>query len=149
MDVEAVGKGQSGARLQIRLDLRLVDGGLILVRQQDHHHIRFGGGVGHGLDLQALLLGVFHGLGGRTQADDHVDTGVTQVQRMGVALGTVTDNGHLLAIEHGQIGVLFVPDSCCHDWRSFYVFRDCGMESLPGLFAMFFCCSVVAAACDS
>ena len=54
------------------------------------------------------------GLGGRTQADNHVDTGVTQVQRVGVTLGTVAQDGHLLAIEHGQIGVLLVPDSCCH-----------------------------------
>ena len=119
VDVEAVGKGQSGARLQIRLDLGLVDGGLILVRQQDHHHIRFGGGVGHGLDLQALLLGVFHGLRGRTQADDDIHTGIAQVQRVGVTLGTVTEDGHLLAIEHGQIGILLVPDSCCHNRRSF------------------------------
>ena len=113
-------EGQRSTRLQIRLDLGLVHGGLVLVRQQDHHHIRLGGGVGHGLDLQALLLGVFHGLGRRTQANDHVDTGVTQVQSMGVALGTVTDNGHLLAFEHGQVGIFFVPDSCSHDWRSFY-----------------------------
>ena len=144
-----MGEGDGRARLDVRLDVVGPDGALVLIRSQDHDDVGLSGGFRNGLDFQALLLGLLDGLGGRTQADDHVDTGVTQVQRMGVALGTVTDNGHLLAIEHGQIGVLFVPDSCCHDWRSFYVFRDCGMESLPGLFAMFFCCSVVAATCDS
>ena len=44
-----------------------------------------GGSLGHGLDLEALLLGEVDRLGGRTQADDHVDTGIAKVQRVGVA----------------------------------------------------------------
>ena len=108
-------EGQSSARLQVRLDFFLVDLGLVLIRQQDHHHVSLGDGVTDGLDFQTLLLGVLHGLGGRAQADDDVHTGFTQVQRVGVTLGTVTEDGHLLALEHGEIGVLFVPDSCCHN----------------------------------
>ena len=114
-----MGEGQSCTRLQVRLDVLLVHGGLVLIRQQDHHNVGLGNGVGNGLDFQTLLLGVLHGLGGRTQADDDVDAGIAQVQRMGMALGTVTEDGDLLAIEHGQISVLLVPDSCCHNRRSF------------------------------
>ncbi len=121
VDVEAVGEGQGSARLQVRLNVLLVDGCLVLVRQKNHHNVSLSDGLANRLDLKALLLGELHGLGGRTQADDHVDTGVTQVQRVGVTLRTVAQDGHLLAIEHGQIGVLLVPDSCCHDWRSFDV----------------------------
>ena len=33
---------------------------------------------------------------------------------MGVALGTVTDDGNLLAIEDGEIAVVLVPDLCSH-----------------------------------
>ena len=122
VDVEAVGEGQGSARLQVRLNVLLVDGCLVLVRQKNHHNVSLSDGLTNRFDLKALLLGELHGLGGRTQADDHVDTGVTQVQRVGVTLRTVAQDSHLLAIEHGQIGVLLVPDSCCHFWRSFYLF---------------------------
>ncbi len=109
-----MGEGQGSARLQVRLNVLLVDGCLVLVRQKNHHNVSLSDGLTNRFDLKALLLGELHGLGGRTQADDHVDTGVTQVQRVGVTLRTVAQDSHLLAIEHGQIGVLLVPDSCCH-----------------------------------
>ena len=119
MDVEAVSEGQGSARLQVRLDVLLVHGGLVLIGQQDHDHVGLGDGLADRLDLKALLLGELDGLGGRAQADDHVNAGVAQVQRMRVALGAVTEDGDLLAIEHGQIGVLLIPDSCCHNRHSF------------------------------
>ena len=116
-----MGEGQRGARLQVRLDLLLIDLGLVLVGQQDHHHVGLGDGLADRLDLQALLLGELDRLRGRTQADHHVDARVAQVQRMRVALRAVAEDGDLLAFERGEVGVLFVPDSCCHDWRSFDV----------------------------
>ena len=119
VDVEAVSEGQGSARLQVRLDVLLVHGGLVLIGQQDHDHVGLGDGLADRLDLKALLLGELDGLGGRAQADDHVNAGVAQVQRMRVALGAITEDGDLLAIEHGQIGVLLIPDSCCHNRHSF------------------------------
>ena len=117
-----MGERQGSARLQVRLNFFLVDLGLVLVRQKDHHNVSLGDGLANRLDLKTLLLGELDRLGGRTQADDHVDTGVTQVQCVSVTLRAVAQDGDLLAIEHGQIGVLLVPDSCCHFWRSFYLF---------------------------
>ena len=107
-------EGQCSARLQVRLNLLLVNLGLVLIRQQDHDDVSLGDRVRHGLDFEALLLGIVHGLGGRTQADDDVNAGIAQVQRVSVALGAVTENGDLLAIEHGEIRILLIPDSCCH-----------------------------------
>ncbi|VUX30406.1 Uncharacterised protein [Bifidobacterium pseudocatenulatum] len=144
-----MGESQSSTRLQVRLNLFLVHLGLVLVRQQDHDHVGFGNGLADRLDFQALLLGVIHGLGGRTQTNDDVHTGIAQVQRMSVTLGTVTEDGHLLAFEHRQIGVLFVPDSCCHDWRSFYFFYRFGIVLFPKNLSISVTCSVVATACDS
>ena len=127
VDVEAVREGQSGAFLDVRLDVVLPDALLILVRGQDHDHIGFGSGFRNALDLQALFLGELHGLRVRTQADDDIDTGVTQVERMRVALRAVTDDCDLLAVEDREIAVVFVPDLCCHNWHSFVV---CGAAIL-------------------
>ena len=88
--------------LDVGLDVVGPDGALVLIRSQDHDDVGLSGGFRNGLDFQALLLGLLDGLGGRTQADDHVDTGVTQVQRMGVALGTVTDDGNLLTFDREE-----------------------------------------------
>ena len=77
---------------------------------------------GHGLDFQTLLLGVLDRLGGRAQADNDVDAGIAQVQRMGVALGAVADDGDLLAFEDGEIAVVLIPNLCSHcTWHSFCV----------------------------
>ncbi len=121
VDVEAMGESDRGARLDVRLDVVGPDGALVLIRSQDHDDVGLGGGFRNGLDFQTLLLGVFDGLGGRTQADDDVDAGVAQVQRVGVALGTVTDDGDLLAFEDREITVVLIPDLCSHDvWHSFF-----------------------------
>ena len=44
------------------------------------------------------------------QADAHVDAAVVQVQRVGVALRAVTDDGDLAIADGRQIGVLVVVD---------------------------------------
>ena len=40
------------------------------------------------------------------QADLHVDAALLQVQRVGVALRAVADDGDLLAADEGEVGVL-------------------------------------------
>ena len=42
------------------------------------------------------------------QADADVDAGVAQVERVGVALAAVTDDGDVLALDQGQVGVVVV-----------------------------------------
>ena len=119
MDVEAVRERDGGTRLEVRLDLIGPHLALGLIRGQDHDHVGLGGGIGHGLDVQALLLGELDRLGGRAEADDDVDAGVAQVQRVRVALRAVADDRDLLAVEHGKIAVVLVPDLCCHNGTPF------------------------------
>ena len=115
-------EGDGGARLDVRFDIVGPDGALVLIGSQNHDDVGLGGGFRNGLDFQTLLLGVLDRLGGRAQADDDVDAGIAQVQRMGVALGTVTDDGNLLAFEDREIAVVLIPDLCSHcTWHSFCV----------------------------
>ena len=91
----------------------------MLVWRQDHHQVRPGDGVRYGLDHQARRLGLGRGSGPLAQADAHLDAGVFEVVGMGVALGTVTDDGDLPALDQGQVCVFVVVDvhvmvSCCH-----------------------------------
>ena len=50
-------EGDGGTRLDVGLDVVGPDGALVLVGGQDHDHVGLGGSLGHGLDLEALLLG--------------------------------------------------------------------------------------------
>ena len=135
VNVEAVSEGDGGTRLDVGLDVVGPDGALVLVGGQDHDHVGLGGSLGHGLDLEALLLGEVDRLGGRTQADDHVDTGIAQVQRVGVALGAVADDCDFLAFEDGKIAVVLIPDLCCHYWHSFSVV-GCGAAGRRGIYGV-------------
>ena len=64
-----------------------------------------GSNVGH---FQAVSFSF--GNGGRTftQTNGDVDAGVFQVARLGMALGTVTDDGNFLALDDRQVAVFFV-----------------------------------------
>ena len=53
-------------------------------------------------------LGLGDAARARPQADDHVDAGVLQVQRVGVALGAVADDRDGLAVEQGEVRVVVV-----------------------------------------
>src|SRR5699024_3461084 len=87
---------------------RGVDITLVLIGHQDHHNVGGLGGLGDSGDLQALLGGLGPGGGALFEPDDDVDAGVAQAQRVGMALGAVADDGHSLAGEHGQVGVVVV-----------------------------------------
>ena len=45
-----------------------------------------------------------------TQTNGNVDTGIFQVARLGVALGTVTDDGNFLALDDRQVAVFIVEN---------------------------------------
>ena len=48
------------------------------------------------------------GLRAFLEADDNLDAGVAQVQRVGVALGAVADNGDLATLDDRQVCVVVV-----------------------------------------
>ena len=112
MNVEAVGKSQRAAFLEVRRDLALVNVGLLLVRNQDHRDVRLLDGLGHRQDLQAVGLRRRLGLRALIKADDDVHAAVLQVQRMGMALTAIADNRYGLALQKIKIRVLVIVSFC-------------------------------------
>jgi hypothetical protein len=107
-DVEAVAEEQRRTLAQVGLDLVRVDGPLHLVRREDDDEVGLLDRVGDREDTQALGLGLGLGLGALGQADAHVDAAVTQVERVGVALAAVADDGDLAPLDDRQVGVVVV-----------------------------------------
>ena len=58
--------------------------------------------------LEALLARLGDRGGVLAQADDDVDAGVLEVERVGVALGAVADDGDGLAVEEREVCVVVV-----------------------------------------
>ena len=105
--VEAVGKSQYGALFQVGLDFGAVYGGLVFIRQQNHHQISSFGGIGHAAHIETGSLGFVPGAA-LAQADNHVYAGIFQVGGVGVALRAVADDGHGFAFDQGEVGVFIV-----------------------------------------
>lgn len=108
MDVEPVGERQRGTLLEVRGDIVAVDVRLGFVRQQDHHHVGRLDRFADFLDRVAGCFGLFPRGTVLAQADDDIDTGFLQVLGVGMALRTVTDDGHFLVTDDGKVGVLVV-----------------------------------------
>ncbi|MPN62428.1 hypothetical protein SDC9_210176 [bioreactor metagenome] len=113
-DVEAVGEEQRVAVLEAGGDLRGEEIGLHLVGGQDHDDVGLGSGLRRGEDAQALLLGPGTRPAAGLQADPDVDARVPQVQRVGVALRAVADDGDLATLDDRKIRVLVVEHFSCH-----------------------------------
>ena len=92
-------------------DLGLPDLGLLLVREQHHHHVAATRGIGDVQHLQpgGLGLGAARGVG--AEADDDVVAGLLQVERVGVTLRPVTEDRDRLALERFGVGIGVVEDS--------------------------------------
>ena len=111
-DVEAVREEKGGAFLQVGGNLLGVHVALDLVGQQQRDDIALGDGLGHVLDLEAGGLSLGPGGGTGAQADDHVNSGILQVQRVSVTLRTVTNDGNLLGLDQRQVCAVVVDDLC-------------------------------------
>ena len=102
------------AGLEVVLDVLLVDLGLDLVGDEHHDDVGLLRRVIHAHDLEAGLLCRLGGLGALAQAHADVHAGVHEVERMGVALGAVADDGDLLAQDHLGVDVVLVVDGDGH-----------------------------------
>ena len=96
-------------------DLVLPDLAVELVGEQDHHEVAAAGGLDDREHLEALLARLGDRGGVLAQADDDVDAGVLQVERVGVALGAVADDRDGLAVEEREVCVVVVDH-----WRAGY-----------------------------
>lgn len=107
-DVEAVPEDEGSTLGEVRGDLLGVHMTLDLVRREDDDDVGALDGLRDGQDAQALVLGLLAGRRALAQADGDVDAGVAQVERVGVALAPVADDGNLAASNDGQISVVVV-----------------------------------------
>ena len=108
MDVEAMGKSQGAATLQVGSDFGFVYVGLLFIRDQDHGHISCSHGFRHSLDFQAGGTGHIGGFAAFVQANHHIDAAFFQVQGMGMALAAVADDGDGLTLEDVDVAVRVV-----------------------------------------
>ena len=135
VNVEAVGEGEGVAGLEVIFDVLLVDLGLRLVGNEHHDDVGFLGGGVHVAHLETGLLGLRPGAGALAQADAHVAAGVEQVQRVGMALGAVTDDGNLLVLDDLRIAVGLVVDRhshCCFSLTDRGLCNQSKCEPCPG-----------------
>jgi hypothetical protein len=75
-DVEAVGKHQRVARLEVGRDILLVDFALDRVGQRHHDHVSFGAGFGGAQHAQPVAFGLRPALAARVETDAHIHTAV-------------------------------------------------------------------------
>lgn len=112
MHVEAVGEGDGRAFAQIVVDVLLVGLGLKLVGHGEHDEVAPGSGFGDAHDLEALGFGLLGG--GRAFAERHhhvLRARIAQVQRMGMALAAIAEDGDLLVLDQVDVAVAIVIDA--------------------------------------
>ena len=83
----------------VRRDLVVVEVGLDVVGHQDHDRVGGLGGVAGRQHLQAGGFRLLPALAARVQADDDVEAGIAQVQRVRVSLAAVADDGDRAALQ--------------------------------------------------
>ena len=111
-NVEAVREEDGVASLEVGGDLVRVDMTLHLVGHQNHDHVGLCGGLRRGEHPQTFRLGLGTRPAALGEADSHVDARITQVQRVGVALGTVTDHGDAAVLDDCQVRIVVIEHLC-------------------------------------
>ena len=107
-----MGEEDSGVRLQIRGDVAFVDALLHVVGEEDGDELCAAHRLGERLDGEPGILGGRPGRAPFAEPDLDVDAGVAQVERVGVTLAAVAEDGHLAGEE---VDVAFAMDCCCHE----------------------------------
>jgi hypothetical protein len=108
MDIEAVAEGEVLALGEPRLDLLVVDLGAHLVRHEHHDDVGLAGSLGGVENRQPLLdrLVARGAFGAESHA--HIHAAVAQVERVGVALASESDDRDLAAPKRAQVRVAIV-----------------------------------------
>ena len=123
-----MGEGDGGAVADVVVNVLPVGRGLKLVGHGEHDKIGPGSGFGDAHDLQALGFGL--GRRGRALAKRNrnvLGAAVAQIQRMGMALAAVPENGHLHVLDEIHIAIAIVIDA--HVRHSFLL-RLSGADSI-------------------
>ncbi|CAI8425977.1 MAG: Uncharacterised protein [Cyanobium sp. ARS6] len=98
-----MGKAENLASAQMLSDFLVVDLFLELIGQQHHDPVRFGRSVGNAQHFKAVGSGLVSGTASLIKAHHHVHAAVLEVQRVGMALGAIADDGDRFAAEQRKI----------------------------------------------
>jgi hypothetical protein len=117
------------ARLHVGLDLGVVDLGGGLVGREVHDDVGPLGDVGDGEPTTRPASSAFFAGRAGAQADADLDAGVLEVERVGVALRAVADDGDFLRLDKREVCVCVVV-GLCHGVLVFFLWC---MRSVYGL----------------
>ena len=112
MNVETMCKCQSLASSQVWCNLILIYLSLLLIRNQNHDDVSSCSCLANWQNLQTFALSNSLGLGTVIKAYYNVQTALLQVQRMGMSLGTITNNSNGLVLDNFPIYILVIKDFC-------------------------------------
>ena len=105
MNIEAVGKRQSHARFQIFFYALAVHACLSFVVYKKHYNVRLFRGFGNRKHFEARGLRLCPGLAALAQTYNNLYAAFAQIERVGVPLTAVTDNGNRLVFQRFQIAI--------------------------------------------
>src|SRR5579859_4035489 len=107
-DVESVCEHQRLSLAHGRSNVFVVNCRLRRIGSEDHDDVGPLGGIGNGEHLEAGALGLLDGPAGGRQADAYIDARVLEIQRVGMSLGAIADNGYFFSLDQRKIGILVV-----------------------------------------
>ena len=110
MDIEAVGTGQILTGLEVHAEVALVHLAGHLIRGQDHDDIGLGCSPSRLSDGEPGVFGFGPGGTAFLETDPDIHPAVTQVERVGMALAAIAEDGDLLALEQREVRVFVVID---------------------------------------
>src|SRR5262249_42205960 len=101
-------------------DVGLVHLARHLIGCEDHDDVSLGCSLGHLFHREASGFGLGPGRTAFLETDPHVHPAVTQIERMGVALAAITNDGDLLILQQREIRIFVIID--VHAAFSLWVF---------------------------
>ena len=109
MHVQAVSESNRRTFTQVVVDVFLIGVCLQFVGHGEHDDVAPSGSFGDAHDLQAFAFG-FLGRGAACAQSDHevLGTRIAQVQRMGVALRTIAEDGDLFVLDEVDVAVAII-----------------------------------------
>ena len=112
VDVETVREHQRLARQKVREYRLPVHLGLDVVRNQHHNDVRLLGSLFDQSHLQPVRLRLLNAPAALVKANHHVQAGVLEVQRVGMALAAVADDPYRAVLDQRHIRVVLVVHRC-------------------------------------
>ena len=109
MHVQAMGKCNGRTFAQVVMHVFFVGLGLQFIGHGEHDQVAPGGGLGNAHHLQAFAFGFFGRGRALAQGNNHIlGARIAQVQRMGVALAAIAQNGHFFVFDQVNVAIAVI-----------------------------------------